>query len=935
MKRGKVFSGSMIKFYLLFLFLFSFTCIVAQSNDDCMMCHEDPELTAVVTGKTVSVFVNTSILKQSVHKDVKCIACHDDVNTEDYPHADKLKKLKTVDCGSCHKANKIKYDAGVHGQAMKLDVRYAPSCKECHGAHNVIPRDNPNSRTYKMNIPYLCGKCHKEGAPVARIYKLDEHSIIKNYSQGIHGKGLFQFGLLVTATCNDCHNSHLILPPESPNSSINPKRIAHTCMKCHVNIERTHKKVIRSELWEKAPGAIPACTACHTPHKVKKQKIENVIPNRSCLKCHLKDSSKGKYLISQAGDTLQFNLSDLANSVHSKIQCVKCHIGASPNLARPCKTVGRVDCSNCHVKVSNKYFTSGHGKDYLRKVKEAPYCTNCHGTHKIKSRFDDSSPIYRMNIPKLCGKCHKTGGKANEVAKLNEVNAYHDYSISIHGKGLIQQGLLVSAVCTDCHTTHHELKESDSLSSVYPENVPGTCAKCHKSIYEKYISSVHSVLNKNKDKTKTYPTCATCHSPHLISETDRDKFMNEITVQCGSCHKKLAESYKYTFHGKAYLLGDMNAARCSNCHGSHHILKVNNPNSKVGFKNIVSTCKKCHANATLEFTGYLTHATHSNNPVLSWSFWAMTSLLLAVFGFFGIHTLLWLPSSLKQRKINKYTTPVGLTKYYKRFNNTQRLTHILVILSFLLLALTGMTLKFAHMEWASWVAQLLGGVRSAGRIHRFAAVITFGYFAFHLVTLFQLKAKEGIGFKEFIFGKNSLMFNKQDIKDFGASIKWFLGKGPRPEYGRWTYWEKFDYFAVFWGVAIIGLSGLILWFPEFFTRFIPGWAINVAQIIHSDEALLAVGFIFTIHFFNTHLRPESFPMDTVIFTGYVPLEEYKKDRPREYKELVESGKLDEVVVEKEIPRSWINTDKFFGFLFLSLGITLVVLIVYSLIAGVY
>jgi len=179
------------------------------------------------------------------------------------------------------------------------------------------------------------------------------------------------------------------------------------------------------------------------------------------------------------------------------------------------------------------------------------------------------------------------------------------------------------------------------------------------------------------------------------------------------------------------------------------------------------------------------------------------------------------------------------------------------------------------------------------------------------------------------------MFNRQDLRDLGASFRWFFGKGPRPEYGRWTYWEKFDYMAVFWGVAVIGLSGLILWFPEFFTLIIPGWAINVAQIIHSDEALLAMGFIFTIHFFNTHLRPESFPMDTVIFTGYVPLEEYSKDRPREYEELKASGKLDDVVVETEITPSWVRTVKIFGFLFLALGISMILLILYSMIAGVY
>ncbi|NQU34493.1 MAG: cytochrome b/b6 domain-containing protein [Bacteroidetes bacterium] len=932
MKWVRMLSGRLFAIYTI-SFLLSIGVAKAQLDEDCMMCHEDPELIVKRDGKNVSMFVPLKIIGNSVHKDVKCIECHDDVNIDELLHADQLAKLKPVNCGNCHKDSDMQFNQGIHGQALSLNEPYAPDCKECHGTHDVLSKWNSNSKTYKMNIPVLCGNCHKEGAPVARIYDIDEHNIVENYSQGIHGRGLYQSGLLVTATCNDCHNSHLILPHESPNSSVNPKRIARTCMKCHVRIEQTHRKVIKSELWEKSPGAVPSCSDCHPPHKVEYQNIEDVIPNQSCLECHNKDPEKGEYLISKKGDTLKFNLDHSANSIHSSIQCAKCHTDVNHKLDRPCENIKNVDCSNCHIEVSNEYFTSGHGQAFLNKSDNAPYCTDCHGTHETKSRFDDTSPTYRGGIPTLCGSCHKEDGDANKMVELKEVDAFADYSTSIHGKGLTNKGLLVSAVCTDCHTTHHELKESDTLSSINPRNVPGTCAKCHKSIYDDYIESDHSIRS-NKDN-KTYPTCSTCHSAHIISDIDGDKFMKEITHQCGLCHEKLSETYKETYHGKAYMLGDMEAARCSDCHGAHKILNVTNPNSMVGYKNIVNTCKQCHENANLEFTGYLTHATHNDNPILFWSFWGMTTLLLVVFGFFGLHTLIWLPKSLKQRKINKHHTPVGKVKYYRRFNKRQRFTHIMVILSFLLLALTGMTLKFAHMEWASWIAHMLGGVKAAGSIHRFAAIITFIYFAFHLSTLFQLRAKEKLSVKEFLFGKNSLMFSKQDIKDLGASIKWFFGKGPRPEYGRWTYWEKFDYMAVFWGVAVIGLSGLILWFPEFFTLFIPGWAINVAQIIHSDEALLATGFIFTIHFFNTHLRPESFPMDTVIFTGHVPLEEYMKDRPREYKELIESGRLDSVVVEKEISRGWIKFVKAMGYLFLSLGIVMVILIIYSLIAGVY
>src|ERR1051326_1551149 len=170
-----------------------------------------------------------------------------------------------------------------------------------------------------------------------------------------------------------------------------------------------------------------------------------------------------------------------------------------------------------------------------------------------------------------------------------------------------------------------------------------------------------------------------------------------------------------------------------------------------------------------------------------------------------------------------------------------------------------------------------------------------------------------------------MMFSLTDLREMLGSLRWFLGRGPRPEYGRWTYWEKFDYFAVFWGVAVIGLSGLLLWFPTFFTNFMPGWFLNLATIIHSDEALLAVGFIFTVHFFNTHFRPEKFPMDTVIFTGGIPLEEFKQDRPREYAAMIASGRLEEHLMPAPDPRD-VRRWRAFGWVALSLGIGLVVLI---------
>ena len=183
------------------------------------------------------------------------------------------------------------------------------------------------------------------------------------------------------------------------------------------------------------------------------------------------------------------------------------------------------------------------------------------------------------------------------------------------------------------------------------------------------------------------------------------------------------------------------------------------------------------------------------------------------------------------------------------------------------------------------LARLLGGFEAAGLVHRFCAGLTFTYFGLHLYDLVKQRRASGKSWRQFIAGEESLLFNRRDWHELVGSLKWFFKRGPRPEYGRWTYWEKFDYFAVFWGVAVIGGTGLLLWFPEIFTRLVPGWAVNVATTIHSDEALLAVSFIFVVHFFNTHFRPEKFPIDTVIFTEGMPLEEFQRDRPREYRQL--------------------------------------------------
>ena len=267
---------------------------------------------------------------------------------------------------------------------------------------------------------------------------------------------------------------------------------------------------------------------------------------------------------------------------------------------------------------------------------------------------------------------------------------------------------------------------------------------------------------------------------------------------------------------------------------------------------------------------------------------------------------------------------------FQRFTRLHRVLHVVMIVSFLSLALTGLTLKFSYTGWAVVVSRFFGGFQSAGYVHRVAAVLMFGLFTAHLVDLVRMKRREKLSIFKLLFGPDSMMFNKKDLQDFLGNLKWFLGRGPRPQYGRWTYWEKFDYFAVFWGIFVIGMTGLMLWFSEFFTLFLPGWFLNVATIIHSDEALLAVGFIFTVHFYNTHLRPEKFPMDIVVFTGRMPLEEFKRDKPAEYQALVKAGTLEQYLVPPQ-PEIVVRAIRIFGWCALTVGFSIVVWIIYAMV----
>lgn len=760
------------------------------------------------------------------------------------------------------------------------------------------------------------------------------------------GLGIFALAPGASAAenaCAKCHEQKLSDSVHKDNS----------CNDCHADIEFISDAVIHGGKKSK-----PKCSECHPEetrdldkglHANQSGLFEKIKP--TCQKCH------GSHDIKKALDPrsmVMMNIKqDLQGSVHKNVACESCHIQIIPGKERP-----KPQCKNCHAAAFNQYKNSVHGTvTESGSDKDAAMCYDCHGSHQILKAKDPLSRVNMFNLPRTCAKCHGNEKfvKGHNIAQPNAAQNFID---SMHGRALLKRGLSVAPTCNDCHGVHEIKNHKDPSSPINSRNVPDTCGKCHKGIDAVYMTSIHGQILAKGDSRG--PICTTCHTAHAIQNIDDRLFKTKSDEMCGKCHKDRLARYRETYHGKAIALGQGKVAACFDCHGTHDIFPRTDQRSHL-FRgktvtglyqdNLIATCQKCHPNATENFAGYYTHADHTdskNYPVLYWMYIFMTALLLGVFGFFGVHTLFWLarsiyfyikyPKEFKESKIKIQKDD----EFYIRFKPVERFIHGLVIFSFLLLVLTGMPLKFYDTGWGKILFKMLGGADAARSLHRIGAVITIGYFVLHVVIVWinlwkmwmeTRDSKTGklkfMSLIDILLGPDSPIPNRRDVSDFIAHQKFFFGKGPRPQFERWTYWEKFDYWAVFWGVFIIGMSGLVMWIPETFTHLLPGWIINVALVIHSDEALLAAGFIFTFHFFNVHFRPEKFPIDSVIFSGRISRAELEHER-KDYLDRIQRDGLAQKLRLTDEWDSWKKIIHPIGYLAFGIGVVLIILIYFAM-----
>lgn len=574
------------------------------------------------------------------------------------------------------------------------------------------------------------------------------------------------------------------------------------------------------------------------------------IENHRCLRCHADQEEKHVVRPDGTQHNIFIDAQKLEHSVHGKVACVGCHRDVT-KLPHAKPLAGAIGCIECH-------------KQEAAKLKSDP------DPHKRE----------RLDIV------------------LQQTDSYLH---SVHARPNAKNQAAVNAACHDCHDAHEIGKPGTLQRKEHRLKNPEVCGRCHEKQKNDYLGSLHGKLITEKQDEKS-AVCADCHTTHAISSPKDDPAKRAITQNCGTCHENAQKTYFASYHGQVHRLGYTNTAKCFDCHGGHDIKDAKDPTSRVHADNRLENCKNCHKNATASFLEFQPHGDPDNREKYPWLWSAkrfMQALIIGVMAFFWLHVLLWLFRELMDRFQGKgFIEDLDKpdTVFYRRFTPVWRWIHFLFAISTMTLILTGTTLLFSHTDWAKAVVVFLGGPRMEGIIHRTAAVIWLSIFVVHLVIAIVNIARQGSKFQW--FGGTSLLPNWKDLRDLRDMFKWFFGLAPRPQFCHWTYWQKFDYWAPFWGAAVIGSSGIMLFAPEKTAAVLPGWVFNVATLVHAEEALLAAIFLNSVHFFNVHFRPERFPMSTTIFTGAIPIEEFKHDHRLEYERLLASGELDKCLVKR-------------------------------------
>lgn len=609
---------------------------------------------------------------------------------------------------------------------------------------------------------------------------------------------------------------------------------------------------------------------------------EGPVPT-SCTDCH--DEQRGDHI----GPPPKL----LAESVHKTLQCTDCHQGVKMDLVdrearRPHgEKVPAVNCGECHDDVSKMY--TKHGRMEVGKDADIPKCWSCHGSHDILPSSDRDSRVHPVNLAATCEACHMNVDviKNHDILRDEPIKLYAG---SVHGQAT-QRGLHMAAACDDCHsaagpdgkrTAHRILSSGNRESTIYHFNIPDTCGKCHRGIAEDYWEGIHGQLVKRGEVNA--PVCTRCHGEHgILPASDLRSPVSAARLAestCAPCHESellnerygipagRLKSYVDSYHGLKRKAGNVHVANCASCHGDHRILPHTDTRSSIHPNNLTKTCGTCHpgiattlANAPIHetSTGIKTGWPHFFTVFYKWMIGITIGLML-------LHNVgHWF------RRVTLLTRG----SYVNRMTAGETAQHWVLMISFIVLVISGFSLRFSE-SW--WVEILFGwgggeGFVIRGLIHRAAAVVFVIWAVWHLFYLFTRRGRRWL---------RDMIGRKRDLLDIEANALFFLGRRhEEPRFGRFTYMEKCEYWALMWGTAIMTVTGLMLWFDNYFVQVwhLPKGVLDVVLVIHYYEAWLAFLAILVWHIYGTVFNPTVYPMNPAWWSGRMPEAMYAHEHP--------------------------------------------------------
>jgi cytochrome b subunit of formate dehydrogenase len=642
----------------------------------------------------------------------------------------------------------------------------------------------------------------------------------------------------------DCINCHIGYDPEEIPHNENAEPV--NCLNCHQKAKQKHlfhPQILKTDGLEKIPGT--ACISCHGNHYVESPK------------------SKGSKWYG-------------SNVVES--------------------------CGNCHKDVKEKFIHSEHNKAVVKNLPFAPTCLSCHKNPVARIHSPGDSLKVKLAQEQLCLSCHLANPEVQkEATKELSVLFVESYEKSVHGSAL-NGGNPKAANCVDCHTSHRVKKSIDPTSTIYKLNIPFTCSKCHPKISDTYQQSIHGVAVK--DGNFDAPVCTDCHGEHnILKHTNPNSPVSYENVSkdvCSPCHSSVKLNTKFgiepdryatysdSYHGMALRGGSVEVANCVSCHGAHNIKPSTDPTSTVSKANLIKTCGKCHPGANVNFTVGKIHVDveKKDEPILGLIASIYMGLIISVVGFMFLHNIVDMYrkskiKKMKQRSLIREDHHYGHALYL-RMNLNERIQHITMAISFILLVITGFMLRFPHTWWVSHIISLSSDAfEYRSLIHRIAAVFMVTVSLYHIYYVsFTKRGRQLI---------KDLFPRYKDIQDAIEVAKFNLGISKvKPKLDRFSYVEKAEYWALVWGTIVMTATGVIMWFENIFIGLFTKLGWDIANTIHYYEAWLAFLAIIVWHFYFVIFNPDVYPMSVAWFKGTITEEEMAEEHPLELERIKKS-----------------------------------------------